>query len=232
MLPSTYKPKSQLQPISENYVWFLLETVMRQGLAVADRGLLQGCSTVEDVMFRLSESEVIKSLFLRGSMDGIGRLGEFYVAMRTQKEWASRPGFDLFGAFEYLKAITTGKIEVKTLSPSTTRHQWDPRVTGNNIEIRADVLVVLGMLNSFNPCDASMFVIPKHALEPIVAQHIAKGGRDRPRLSISKQRIHPTTHRTNPWYEYEVVNHSMLKDVITQYVHGDFGIIPQQMVMF
>lgn len=232
MLPSTYKPASQVQPISENYVWFLLETVLRRAPGAADRELFAGCTTVEDVMFRLSESDVIKTLFLRGTMDGIGRLGEFYIAMRTMKEWAPRTGYDVWGAFEYLKAITTGKVEVKTCSPSATRHQWDPRITGNDVELRADVLVVLGMHDSYNPCDATMFVIPRHALEPVVAEHRARGSKDRPRISIIKHRYNPQTNKQSPWYEYEVSPHARVKEVIAQYVHGDFSIVPQQMSLF
>lgn len=232
VLPSMYAPKSRLQPISENYVRFLLEAVLPQGITISDEQLFNGCTTVEDIMFRLTESEVIKSLFLRGSMDGIGRLGEFYVALRTMKEWSPRPGFDIWGAFEYLKDITTGRIEVKTLTPSSTRHQWDPRITGNTIEVQADVLVVIGMLDSYNPCEASLFIIPKHVLVPIAEEHKRKGTSDRPRISIIKHRHNPQTKKQNPWWEYEVINHVMTKEVITQYVHGDFNIIPQQMSMF
>lgn len=231
MLPSDYRPMSQLQPISENYVWFLLETVLRKAPTVADRELFAGCKTIEDIMFRLSESEVIRTLFLNGPMDGIGRLGEFYIALRTMKEWAPRAGYDLRGVFEYLHRIEAGTIEVKTLSPSKTRPLWDPRITGNNIELRADVLIVLGMHESINPCDATLFAIPRHALEGAVAEHLARSSKDRPRISIRKQRINPQTRKQNPWYEYEVLNHSMVKDFIAQYVHGDFGILPQQMEM-
>lgn len=138
----------------------------------------------------------------------------------------------MWGAFEYEEMLEAGKVEVKTCEPSE-HGDWRPRITDVNSRVIADALVFVGMVETYNPCNAQLFVIPKDALLAEVARQLAKNPAIiRPRVTISKNRVNNNTGRVNRWYEFELPNHSRLKQRITEYVHGDFNILPEQMSLF
>jgi len=225
-------PEEYQQSVSENYVLFLLEKVFRGHKPNKYTiELLKGCLTVEEVITRISESDLIQELFLKESYTGLGRLGEFYIALRCGKEWAPRQGFDIWGAFEYHDLIEVGKVEVKTCSP-TNRSNWGIRITDTKQEIKYDVLVLIGMLKTFNPCQARIFVIPKEVLIPIVEKGIQSGNKGRIRLGISTNQTNSYTGKINRWYEYECPNHVNLVERITQYIHNDFVVTSEQLPLF
>ncbi len=205
------------QYISEYRAWLLLEKVMGGKVNKHDFDLFMGCQTVEDVMNRLSESEIINALFLNGSQTGLGRLGEFYVSLRCESEWKPSIGYDTYGAFPYGDKVIAGTIEVRTCSP-TRDDNWKPRLTGNGKMVMYDVLVVVGMLDSFNPCDAKLFVIPGQVAR-LESERQMKNNevRDRPQISIQKNPIYAMRPK---WYEYLLVNHSELKTQVSMFVHG------------
>lgn len=209
---------------------FALALLGKVGIPVgeADRQLFFGCKSIEDIMFRLSESGTIEKLFLAGTGTGLGRLGEFYIALRCEARWETRPGYDVWGAFEYARSIEAGKIEVKTSKPSSNRDHWYPRISGYEKKLRMDVLAFLGMKDSFNPCEASLFIIPKKSLIDVANKwwnDEKKRDDPRPRIAISKNRFNLRTGHLNSWHEYQVSNHSKSREIIAMYTAGDFRII-------
>lgn len=145
---------------------------------------------------------------------------------------APRHGYDVRGAFEYENMLEAGMIEVKTCEPGSST-AWQPRMTDINSKVIADVLVFVGLLESYNPCDARLFAIPKSVLTSEVEKRIKRNPKEnRPEISVSKNRVNNNTGQVNQWYEFELVNHSKLLRRITRYVHGDFGIWPEQLSLF
>ncbi len=228
VLPSDLMPN--VQKIS-NYMFFmLLEKVLGQPLSNGERRHFQGCRCVEDFMAVLIESPIYRKLAVEGNPIGQWKLGELYTCLRCDMRWEPRSGFDLWGALEYQKMITAGRVEVKT-GGIIQSSDWIVQITGRKKVLIADVLVFVGMVDSYNPCDSVLLAIPKEILEPEVDRQLRK--RDRiPYISINKCRFSKKTRRMNKWYEFEVYDHSQLRQYIAQYVHGDFQIIPQQLILF
>ncbi len=194
-----------------------------------DKIIFKGCRTVEDFIRRLTDS-YIADVFIKGSSAGLGRLSEFYVVLRLEKEWEPRPGYDVWGAFEYDTLLKAGKVEVKS-STIANRSDWGPRISGYLTEFMADVVVFVCYLNTLNPCEARLFVIPRHALIETFNEQRSRGAR-RPQISIARSRINIQTGALNQWQEFRLYRHSSLKEQITKYIHGQYDFVVQQLDMF
>jgi hypothetical protein len=154
-------------------------------------------------------------------------LGEFYVALLCECKWEPRPGFDVWVAFEYLKMIRAGRIEVKT-GENTPNNHWRVRLSGTTGDIRSDVLVFIGMKDDVYMTKATMLAVPKEALIP--KAEIYKCQYDaRVSSGISRNRTNKKTGKLNQWYEYEVPSHELLKSFVTQYIHGDLFVGTEQL---
>lgn len=209
---------------------YLLE---RKGYEItdADREIFRGCHTPRDVVNRLATSGIIRMLFLNGTSSGLSNLGEFYISLLSEAVWEPSVGYDAYGAFKYLDAIKSGKIEVKTSGP-TNRPKWDVRITGQTTEIRSDVTVFLGMKENLNPTTGRMFLFPRDVLEPIAAEHREKRKRNSnldPRAKIYVPTDPRRITRKLDCYRYLLPEHERLKNHISQYIHGDYGIGPYQL---
>jgi hypothetical protein len=227
-LPSEYNPI--IQPISTNLVLYQLEKVLGRAPNEEDRRLLEPCKCVEDFMSLISET-YIGDIFLKGSSTGRGRLGEFYTALRLEKaiSWEPMPGYDLWGAFKYEDLIKAGKVEVKTVTwaKGDSRHGWYPRISGTLDTFVADVVIVIGLTESLNPCHARLFVIPKKALVDTFTEQKDIKKIARPRISIARHEYHRQTGEKSQWYEYLLVNHTKLKERIGEHLFGQFAILTE-----
>lgn len=231
--PSEYKPI--VQRINENLVLYKLEKALRRKPTEKDRQRLAGCKCVEDFMELITET-YIGDVFVKGSGAGLGRLGEFYVALRCEigVTWESRPGYDLWGAWRYDDLVKAGKIEVKTcgILPKSA-NSWQPRIAGGLDKMVADVVVIICMTDSYNPCYAKMFVIPQSALVETFKEQKTRCSKRRPRIAIAQNEINNHTKTRNRWYEFLLIDHTKLKGRIREYIHGRFVITTvEQLALF
>ena len=232
IIQHSFLPQEWKQDISEYRFFELLERVLGQRLSDSDKQWFAGCTCVEQFMARLVKSRVFQSLALTGSGSGIGRLGEFYICLRSDMRWEPRAGYDLWGALEMHDNIKAGKIEVKTGGPSIRTIGWKVMITGRQKILKADILIFIGMKRTYNPCDGVMLAIPRKRLVLEVEKQLLLRPNRIPDIHISKNEYNIQTNQLNQWYDFKIRNHSDLRNIISEHIHGKFIIIPQQLSLF
>lgn len=223
-----YRPNQQ--EINKYEFFALLKQALGREPGRGDEKWFDGCGTVEQFMHRMLDTEVFQALALRNNHIGRANLVEFYVCLRAALTWEPNPGFDLYGALKYQDDIKAGKIEVKH-GGEIQSHSWNIQATGKEKVIKADVLVFIGMPEAFNPCEGTMFVIPSSAYRETVVEQLEI--RDRiPEIHINTSRYNGKTKKLNKWYEYELIDHTLLKEQLGRYIHGVPVVLSQQLVLF
>lgn len=209
------------QTISPHFALHLLEKV---GIKTTeeDKQMFYSCSSIEEIVTRLADSGTIQKLFLDDNDVGKSKLCEFYVALRCEAKLGGIKGGDVWGAFKYAELIEAGLIEVKACGP-TEGHNWAPRiVSGYQKDLTYDVLVIVGLRETYNPCRARLFVIPASKLQSVLEKWRLKNRNDpRPQISISQRKYHAQSGVLNNWYKYELSDHSRLKNLIAVYLTGE-----------
>lgn len=215
---STNKTKKQYDYIAD-YAYHLLHRIGVEPNE-ADRDIFSGCISITQMIDRLCKSNAMKRLI------DLPKLGEFYVALLCEAKLEPRIGFDVWGAFEYAEMIRAGKIEVKT-GIHSQNPEWSVRVTGYTGQVRSDVLVFIGMRDDTYISLATMLAIPRDKLIPI-ADNYKNTSDARAKIYVAKTRT-TKTGKLNGWYEFEVPSHSLLKSIVTKYIHGKMVVEAEQM---
>jgi hypothetical protein len=212
-----------VQPVSRYFALYLVEQILGRPLNEHTETRLSGCSTVEEIITRISQDDIDQFLFFHTEY-GRAKLGEFYVALRTEKRLASinRKWYDVYGVSEHHEELKVEKIQVKT---SFATHHWKFDITNDQQEIGYDVLVCIGFVVGLNPLDAKLFVIPADVTRDLAESEIKRGVKGRIAIQIAKQRNFRGTSKLNTWYEYQLLDHTKLKQKVSEYIHGEFIVI-------
>jgi len=184
----------------------------------------------------LLDTSPVRHLFLSGTSEGLGNLREFYTALLLEAQWTPRPGYDVRKIFEIRSGLKIGKVEVRGCRPNTKGPRWRVRISDSQGDLTSDVIVIVCMKESYDPCFADLFAIPSQALENVISEirsrRESKGisPKDpRVKIRIYKERIDSYKNSINKWWEYWVPDHSELKMIVTSYIEGDFKPIPKQL---
>jgi len=173
----------------------------------ATKELLRGVRWVPGIFERITAPDLFEDIAFYKNTTGKGRLGEFYIAIITEAQWDPRKnvrGYDLMDVYKEGDKAGVTRIQVKTAGPLTEftdNNQWRPWIVNENGLLEYDVLVIVALREDYNPCNASLFVIPASKLSDLV-----KTGMKRIPIATNRYWGGDLRHsyKLNQWYEYEL----------------------------